>query len=114
MVVPWLKENAAPMKPYVRALTHRAGLEVAPANLNEEKMDTWTHAEEDAFSQMVQAGRMKRMEAVRLYRRCKENLERALTIAAAHAPTAEEVTRRAAFGESAHLRAAHRREAMQA
>jgi hypothetical protein len=87
---------------------------VAPANLNGEKMHTWTHAEEDAFSQLMQAGRTKRMEAVRLYRRSKDNLKRALTIAAALAPTAEEVTRRAAFGESAHLRATHRREAMQA
>jgi hypothetical protein len=92
-------------------LTHRAGLEVAPASLNGEKMHTWTQAEEDAFSQLMQGGRMKRMGAIRLYRRCKDSLERALTIAAAHAPTAEEVTRRGAFGESARLRAVERRQA---
>jgi hypothetical protein len=92
-------------------LTHRAGLEVAPANLNGEKMHTWTQAEEDAFSQLMQGGRMKRMGAIRLYRRCKDNLKRALSIAAADAPTAEDVTRRAAFGQSARLRAAKRREA---
>jgi hypothetical protein len=74
-------------------------------------MQTWTPAEEDAFSRLMEIGRMKRMEAVRLYRRCKDNLKRALSIAAANAPTAEEVARRAAFGESARLRAANRREA---
>jgi hypothetical protein len=74
-------------------------------------MQTWTPAEEDAFAQLMEVGRMKRMEAVRLYRRCNENLKRALRIAAASAPTVEEVTRRAAFGESARLRAAKRREA---
>ena len=111
MVVPCLKKNAAPMKPYVRALTHRAGLDVPPASLNGEKMDTWTPAEEDAFSQLMQVGRMKRMEAVRLYRRCKDNLKRALSIATANAPTVEEVTRRGAFGKSVRLRAARRRQA---
>ena len=74
-------------------------------------MQTWTPVEEDAFSQLMQARRMKRMEAVRLFRRCKNNLKRALSIAAANAPSAEEVTRRAAFGENARLRAAKRREA---
>ena len=77
-------------------------------------MQTWTPVEEDAFSQLMQAGRMKRVEAIRLYRRCKDNLKRALGIAAANAPTAEEVTRRAVFGESARLRAAGRRGATEA
>lgn len=74
-------------------------------------MQTWTQAEEDAFSQLMQVGRMARMEAIRLYRRSKNNLKRALSIAAANAPTAEEVTRYAAFGENARLRAAERRQA---
>jgi hypothetical protein len=74
-------------------------------------MQTWTLVEEDAFSQLMKAGRMKRMEAIRLYRRCKDNLNRALSVAVADAPTAEEAARRAAFGESARLRAAKRREA---
>ena len=74
-------------------------------------MQTWTPVEEDAFSQLMQARRMKRMEAVRLFRRCKNNLKRALSIAAANAPSAEEVTRRAAFGENARLRATERRQA---
>ena len=74
-------------------------------------MQTWTPQEEHAFSQLMKAGQMKRMEAVRLYRRCKDNLKRALSIAAANAPTAEEVTRRAAFGETARLRAIQRRQA---
>jgi hypothetical protein len=74
-------------------------------------MQTWTPVEEDAFSQLMQAGRMKRLEAIRLYRSCKDNLKRASSIAATNAPTSEEVTRRAAFGESARLRAAERRQA---
>jgi hypothetical protein len=74
-------------------------------------MHTWTPAEEGAFSQLMEIGRMKRMEAIRLFRRSKDNLKRALDIAAANAPTAEEVTRRAAFGESARLKAAERRQA---
>jgi hypothetical protein len=74
-------------------------------------MQTWTPAEEEAFSQLMEIGRLKRMEAVRLYRRCKGNLNRAISIAAAGAPTADEIGRRAAFGESARLRAAKRREA---
>jgi hypothetical protein len=74
-------------------------------------MQTWTPVEEDAFSQLMQAGRLKRLEAIRLYRRCKDNLKRALSIATANAPTAEQVTRRAAFGESARLKAAERRQA---
>ncbi len=54
---------------------------------------------------------MKRLEAIRLCRRCRSNMTRALAIATADAPTAEEVARRAAFGETARLRAAERREA---
>jgi hypothetical protein len=87
----------------------------APRNiardLNGEQMQTWTPIDEDAFSQLMQVGRMKRMEAVRLYRRCRGNLNRAITIAAAGAPTADEIGRRAAFGENARLRAAERRQA---
>jgi hypothetical protein len=74
-------------------------------------MQTWTPAEEQAFSELMQAGRIKRMEAIRLYRRCGSNLTRALTIATAGAPTAEEVARRATLGETARFRAAARRQA---
>jgi hypothetical protein len=74
-------------------------------------MQTWTPAEEDVFSQLMEIGRLKRMEAVRLYRRSKGNLNRAISIAAAGAPTADEIGRRSAFGESTRLRAAKRREA---
>jgi hypothetical protein len=73
----------------VRAFAHTASLETAPANLNGEKMQTWTPAEEDAFSQLMEVGRVKRMEAVRLYRRCGDNLKRTLGIATADGPTLE-------------------------
>jgi hypothetical protein len=59
----------------------------------------------------MQIGRMKRLEAIRLYRRCKNNLTRALAIATEDAPTAAVAARHAAFGESARLRAAERRQA---
>jgi hypothetical protein len=77
----------------------------------EKKMQTWTAVEEDALTQLMQVGRMKRMEAIRLYRRCRNNLTRALMIATSDAPTVEEVSRRAAFGETVRLRAAERRQA---
>jgi hypothetical protein len=80
-------------------------------NSTERKMRTWTPAEEGAFSQLMVDGRMKRMEAIRLYRRCKANLKSALAIAIAAAPTPAEAARRAAFGESARLRSAERRQA---
>jgi len=87
------------------------GFGAGPVNLNGEKMQTWTAVEEDALTQLMQVGRMKRMEAIRLYRRCRNNLTRALMIATSDAPTVEEVSRRAAFGETVRLRAAERRQA---
>jgi hypothetical protein len=77
-------------------------------------MQAWTATEEQAFSRLMEAGRMERMKAIRLYRRCKGNLKRALAIAAANTPTAEEATRRAALGERARLRAAETRQAVSA
>jgi hypothetical protein len=77
-------------------------------------MDTWNQSEEDAFLQLMTAGRITRLEAIRLFRRCRGGLDRALEIAKSEAPSAEEIARRAAFGESARLRASLRRQAVAA
>jgi hypothetical protein len=39
----------------------------------------WTDEEESSFLQVIAAGSIKRMEAIRLYRRMKADLKRALT-----------------------------------
>ena len=65
----------------------------------------WTSAEESAFAQIMQAGHLDRMRAVRLYRRCGEDLTRGLEIARAEAPTEAESISRKASGERLRLRA---------
>jgi hypothetical protein len=44
-------------------------------------VDTWTDSEEAAFVQLMAAGKLERMAAIRLYRRCKDDLVKALQIA---------------------------------
>ena len=75
-------------------------------------MLTWTTEEEQSFAQLMEAGRLARPEAIRLYRRCRNNYGKALAIATAEAPSTEEVARRAACGESARTRAARKRQAL--
>jgi hypothetical protein len=77
-------------------------------------MLTWTTEEEQSFTRLMEVGRLTRSETVRLYRRCKDNFAKAMAIATAEAPSAEEVARRAAFGESARTRAARKRQALAA
>jgi hypothetical protein len=77
-------------------------------------MLTWTTEEEQSFTRLMEGGRLTRSEAIRLYRRCRDNFGRAMAIAAAEAPSAEEVARRAAFGESARTRAARKRQGLAA
>ena len=77
-------------------------------------MVTWTTEEEQSFAQLMEVGRLTRPEAIRLYRRCKENFGRAMAIATAEVPSAEEIARRAAFGESARRRAERKRQALAA
>ena len=52
-------------------------------------MLTWTTEEEQSFAQLMEAGRLARPEAIRLYRRCRNNYGKALAIAAAEAPRTE-------------------------
>jgi hypothetical protein len=65
----------------------------------------WTQVEESAFAQVMQVGHLARMPAVRLYRRCGEDLTRALVVAEAEAPTEAEIARRKASGERLRLQA---------
>lgn len=73
-------------------------------------METWNTTEEGAFADLMAAGRLGRLAAIRLYRRARGNLARAIAIATAEAPTDEEVARRKVFGDSVRQRAAERRE----
>jgi hypothetical protein len=77
-------------------------------------MLTWTTEEEQSFTRLMELGRLTRPEAIRLYRRCKDNFGKAMVIATAEAPSSEEIARRAAFGESARTRAARKRQALAA
>jgi len=61
-------------------------------------LEGWTAAEESAFAQIMQVGHLDRLPAIRLYRRSGE-LNKALVIAAAEAPTDVELARHKAFGE---------------
>ena len=75
-------------------------------------MLTWTTEEEQSFGRLMEVGRLTRSEAIRLYRRCRDNFGKAVAIAAAEAPNPDEITRRAAFGESARRRAERKRQAL--
>jgi hypothetical protein len=77
-------------------------------------MLTWTTEEEQSFTRLMETGRLIRTEAIRLYRRCKDDFGKAMAIATAEAPSSEEIARRAAFGESARARAARKRQAFAA
>ena len=77
-------------------------------------MLTWTTEEEQSFARLMEVGRLERSEAIRLYRRCRDNFGKAMAIAAAEAPSPEEIARRAALGESARRRAARKRQALAA
>ena len=41
----------------------------------------WTDEEETAFAEIMAAGQIERLPAIRLYRRCRSNLNRALEYA---------------------------------
>ena len=66
--------------------------------------DSWGEVEERDFAKVMEVGKLERMPAIRLYRRCRGNLDRALAIAAADAPTDAEVSRRAEFAARMRLR----------
>lgn len=46
----------------------------------------WTPNEESAFGQLMHVGHLERMPAIRLYRRCRCDLKKALAIAVEEAP----------------------------
>jgi hypothetical protein len=65
----------------------------------------WTEQEEQTFADLMKAGRLERLPAIRLYRRCNDNLGRALAIATAEAPTGRQVARRMALADANRARA---------
>lgn len=45
--------------------------------------DSWSEVEERDFARVMETGKLKRLPAIRLYRRCRGNLDKALAIAVA-------------------------------
>jgi hypothetical protein len=43
-------------------------------------MTTWNEAEEQAIAKLAQTGRLDRLGAIRLYRKCGSDLEKALAL----------------------------------
>lgn len=69
----------------------------------------WSPAEERDFSQLMTAGHLDRLPAIRLYRRCRADLKRALPIATGEAPTPEQIARWKSLGDAARERSANSR-----
>jgi hypothetical protein len=69
----------------------------------------WTEQEEQAFADIMAAGRLERLPAIRLFRRCKDNLTRALVIATAEAPSDAQIARRKIVGDRMRARHAQKR-----
>lgn len=70
----------------------------------------WAEVEERDFAKLMAAGHMERLEAIRLYRRNKSNIARALAIALREAPTETMLAKRAALSIAARKRWVRRRE----
>ena len=64
----------------------------------------WTAAEESAFQQIMAVSDLDRLPAIRLYRRCKDNLAKALQIAKDCYGSSD--TQRAAYQQSKAARVA--------
>ncbi len=60
--------------------------------------DSWSEVEERDFAKVMEAGKLERMPAIRLYRRCRGNLDLALAIATASAPSETEIARTGPLG----------------
>jgi hypothetical protein len=69
-------------------------------------MNAWTPEEEASFQQLMAAGHLERLPVIRLYRRCRCNLTKALAIAKMNAP---EIARNKAAGEARIRRDAEKR-----
>jgi hypothetical protein len=69
----------------------------------------WNQQDETAFAELMRVGRLERLPAIRLYRRCGDNLARALGVASAEAPTDAQIARRKAVGDRMRARHAQKR-----
>jgi hypothetical protein len=61
--------------------------------LNPETDKGWTPDEESAFEQIARAGDIQRLPAIRLWRRCRQDLSRALRLAQENALTPAQLER---------------------
>ena len=68
-------------------------------------MSEWTEQEERAFAEIMAAGKIERLPAIRLYRRCRGDLRKALKYARKQAPN------RRAVDKLSQAREAKRRKA---
>ena len=64
----------------------------------------WTDAEEQTFAEIMRIGRMARMDAIRLYRRCRSDAAKALRLAEEHYGMSD--TQAAAYEQSKAVRLA--------
>ena len=70
----------------------------------------WTEVDERAFAQLMQVAHLQRMPAIRLYRRCRSNFDKALAVATAEARPDKEIARRKACAEACRRRAVRLRQ----
>jgi hypothetical protein len=77
--------------------------------INPKTDKSWTDEEECAFAEIMAAGKLERLTAIRLYRRFKGDLQKALKSARRDAPTDQEVIRRTGVAARMRLRHAEKR-----
>lgn len=65
---------------------------------------SWNDFEESAFAAIMNAGLLERLPAIRLYRRCKSDLARALVLAAQGRPSDSDISRRKALADRVRAR----------
>jgi len=68
----------------------------------------WTDEEECAFAEIMAAGKLERLPAIRLYRRFKGDLGKAVKCARRDAPTNQEAVRRTRVAARTRLRHAEK------
>lgn len=51
----------------------------------------WTEAQERAFTEIIAASRLSRVRAIHLWKRCRENAEKAIRVAKTQYPKASEL-----------------------
>ena len=74
--------------------------------MQEAIVNGWTELEESTFADMTAASRLSRLQAIQLWRRCRENTQKAIRIAKGQYPRVSEAVRdRLAKARAARKRA---------